>query len=65
MARSTLSLAHKTNNGFYAWFELVRCQDGELEWGLGILPAKPITDCERDLYWSGVGVVVKDLLQSS
>ena len=29
---------------FDAWFELVRCQDSELERGPGFFPAKPITD---------------------
>ena len=33
--------------GFDAWFEPVRCQDSELEWGPAFLPAKPITDCDE------------------
>ena len=32
--------------GFHAWFEVVRCQDSELERGPGIFPAKPITECD-------------------
>src|SRR5882762_1057196 len=31
---------------FYARFEVVRCQDSELELGPGLCPAKPITECD-------------------
>ena len=32
--------------GFYAWFEVVRWQDSELELGPGFFRAKPITECD-------------------